>query len=95
MSITSDVVDAWLARTRGMKCTSGEAARMCKGDRVYYRDPRTRTFEEVTITHVAPLTPLLGGGSEPASVTVMFGDGRERNTFVANLTTSPPPAAAP
>jgi len=85
MSVTEAVIDAWLARKSGMACTPKEAMRVCRGDRVMYSDPRTRTLQQVTVVHVSELTSLSGGGSEPASVTVKFDDGTERNTVLSNL----------
>jgi hypothetical protein len=85
MSVTEAVIDAWLARKSGMACTPKEAIRVCRGDRVMYSDPRTRTLQQVTVVHVGELTSSSGGGSEPASVTVKFDDGTERNTVLSNL----------
>ena len=85
MSVTNEVIDAWIARNRGMQCTPEEAARMCRGDRVWYKSPRTLAYHLVTIKHIGPLSPLPEGGSEPASITIAFDDGHERNTVIANL----------
>jgi hypothetical protein len=85
MSTTDAVVNAWLARKRGVGCTPEEAARLCRGDRIWYVNPRTHTYEIAVVKHIGPLTPLPGGGSEPASITIELENGHERNTTLGNL----------
>lgn len=86
MSVTNATIDAWLQRKRGMECTPQRAPQVCRGERVMYTDKRTHVGHIVTVVNIGPLVPNQSGTAEPASITVQFGDGHERNTTLKYIT---------
>ena len=80
MSITNATIDAWLERNRGMRCTPQSVFQVCRGERVVYTDKKTHVKHIVTVVNVGPFVSNKSGSAEPASVTVLFEDGHERNT---------------
>ena len=86
MSITNATIDAWLKRTRGMRCPPQRAPQVCRGERVVYTNKRTHVGHVVTIVNIGPLVRNERGTAEPASITVLFEDGQERNTTLQYIT---------
>lgn len=86
LSVTDATVNAWLERTRGMKCTPKNVARVCRGDIVLYLDKHNDSRHTVTVVNVGPLVPNTDGIGEPASITIVFDDGHERNTTLQHIT---------
>ena len=85
MSVTDDTIRRWIEQKRGIACTPRETIEVCRGQKVLYHDRRTNATYEVEIVHIGPLVPTGKGTAEPASITVMFKNGAERNTTLSHL----------
>jgi len=86
ISVTDETIDAWIKRKRGMQCTPQNVPQVCRGEKVVYMDRSTAIGHLVTVVNVGPLVPNADGTGEPASITILFEDGHERNTTLQHIT---------
>ena len=85
MSVTDATTRTWIDRKREMACTSREPMNVCVGQHVRYFDKHINATRIVEIVNIGPLMPTDAGLGEPASVTIRFEDGSERNTILSRL----------
>ena len=85
ISVTDATIKAWIERTRGMQCTPQNVSHVCRGEKVVYLDKHTGSRHTVTVVNVGPLVPNTDGAGEPASITILFDDGHERNTTLQHI----------
>ena len=85
MSVTAEVIRKWIDQKRGMACTPHESMTVCVGQHVKYFDTNMNATRVVEIVNIGPLIYNDAGLGEPASVTIQFDDGSERNTTLSRL----------
>ena len=85
LSVTDETINAWIKSKNGIRCTPQNLPQVCQGQKVDYIDKHTGISHTVTVLNVGQLLPNTDGTGEPASITVMFDDGHERNTTLDHI----------
>ena len=85
MSVTEETIQEWINQKRGMACMPRESMTLCVGQHVKYFDKQMNATRIASIVSLGPLMYNDAGLGEPASVTIQFDDGSERNTTLSRL----------